>query len=132
MDAEEARLLEDIQKRRAELITRAQTVKRSVVETFDPREHFKRSPVTGLLTSLSAGVFLGRMMMGRSSHANGEVGAAPPPEEEPSTLASLAMGILPSLLPTVLPALVRPLISLVLPTRPKRARKTNSKSVPQA
>lgn len=128
MDPYEAQLEEDIRRRRAELLTKAETVKRSFVETFDPRERVRRNPLGSLLATVGAGMFLGRMVSGRSARANGRVAEVEPPEPEESSLASLAMSVLPTLLPTLLPAVVRPLISLVLPkrTKPRPRKPTNS------
>lgn len=118
MDPYEAQLLDDIQLRRAELMNRAESLRRAFVETFDPRERVKRNPLSGLLTSLGAGMFLGRMMPGRSTRGNGTTIAPEPPPAE-STLASIAVSMLPGLLPTLMP-LMGPLMSLLIPKkRPK-------------
>ena len=128
MDAEEARLMEDIQRRRAELVTRAEGLKRSLTLALDPRERIKRHPLRGLLTSIGTGIFLGRMIGGGGRAAPRRAGAEPQAtnSEHESPLLSLASSVLPTLLPTLLPAVMGPLMSLVLPRSPKRRGKTNS------
>jgi hypothetical protein len=109
MDREEARLEEEVRRRREELVTKGESLRRSVVDKFDPREIVKRNPVGGLLASVGVGIFVGKMLTGRGSRGkNGE--AESKPSADPS-LASLAMGLLPGLLSRVAPMFVAPLLS---------------------
>ena len=126
MDAEEARLLEDIQGRRAELVSRAENLKRSLTVALDPRERIKRHPLRGLLTSIGAGMFLGRMIGGRAAPRRDGLEPQVTNSEPESPLLALASSVLPSLLPTLLPVVLGPLMSLVLPRSPRRRDKTNS------
>ena len=125
MDAQEEILLADIKARRADLVSKAEGLKRTLTETFDPRERIKRHPLRGILSSVGAGMFLGRLMGGRGPRKGGFEPEPPPPEPQ-SPLASLAAGVLPTLLPTLLPAVMGPLLSLILPRGPRRRGKTNS------
>ena len=127
MDAEEARLLAEIEARRADLVSRAHELRRSVTQTLDPRERIKRHPLRGLLTSVGTGIFLGRLMSGRpAARRNSEPEAAHAAEPE-SPLASLAASVLPTLLPTLLPAIVGPLASFIFPRASgRRGKKNNS------
>ena len=125
MDTQEAKLLAEIRARRADLVMKAEGLKRTLTETFDPRERIKRHPLRGILSSVGAGMFLGRMMTGRASRRTG-VEPEPAPPEPQSPLAALAAGVLPTLLPTLLPAVMGPLMSLIMPRGSRRRAKTNS------
>ena len=111
MDATEARLLEEIRQRRADLVTRAESLRRSVVDTLDPCEQVRRHPVGSILASLGAGVLLGgafprRGRRGRGAAANGAAESAAPEAGIPG-FASIAAGLLPSLLPMIVPLVGR-------------------------
>ena len=126
MDAEEARLIADIRQRRADLVGRAEHMKRTLTEALDPRERIKRHPLRGLLTSVGTGIFLGRLISGRPARRSQAEPEPVAPAEPESPLAALAAGLLPTLLPTLLPAVMGPLMSLVMPRSRKRRDKTNS------
>ncbi len=132
MDAYEARLTEEIQQRRAELVARAEKLRRVVVETIDPRETVKRHPLGGLLTSLGAGMFLGGMLPGRSGRANGASKGAPAPASESSLFGTVAAGVLSSVLPGLIPMLVGPLMSLITPKPRTRKRENGRPPDPRA
>jgi hypothetical protein len=109
MDPEEARLEEEVRRRRADLVARGDSLRRSVIDTFDPREAIKRHPVGGLLASLGVGIVAGRVLTGRRSRASN--GKAESESSEGSPLASLAMGFLPGLLVKIVPLVAAPLLS---------------------
>jgi len=126
MDAEEARLLDEIKARREDIANHAENLKRSVTELLDPRERIKRHPLRGLLTTVGTGIVLGRLMGGRSIRKE-SIEPEPQSAEPDSPLLSFAASVLPGLLPTLLPAIVGPLASLILPRgSSRRGKKTNS------
>ena len=115
MDPQEARLEEEVRQCRAELLSRGESLRRTVATTLDPREMFKRHPVRGVLTSLGLGLFAGRILSGRSARVKN---GAPQPEAASAaapSLASLAMGMI---LPRILPALVGPVLGFFQRERP--------------
>lgn len=111
MDPHEAKLEEEVRLRRAELLEKGESLRRSVVETLDPRSIVKRNPVGGLLTSLGVGLFMGRMLTGRGTRGKNAAAEAPPLNDAPS-LVSLVAGMLPGLALRALPKLIGPVFSL--------------------
>jgi len=103
MDDHEAELMKDIERRRAELLGRAEAFRRNLITNFDPREKVKRHPLAGLATSLLAGVALALASPRRpdrqvAASANGLMGAFLP-------------GLLKGIVPTLLMGLVNPLLA---------------------
>jgi len=115
MDPQEAKLEEEVRQCRAELLSRGESLRRTVAVTLDPREMFKRHPVRGLLTSLGVGLFAGRMLSGRGGRVKNGASEPEPSSAAAPSFASLAMGMI---LPRILPALVGPVLGFFQRERP--------------
>lgn len=103
MDDREAEMVMEIERRRAELLGRAEAFRKNLVTNFDPREKVKRHPVAGLATSLLAGVALA---MASPRRADRQVVAS-----ANGLMSAFLPGLLKGIVPTLLMGLINPLLA---------------------
>ena len=120
VDPTEAHLRSEVERRRANLLARAEAWRSSVAETFAPQAALLRSPLGSILTLVGAGILLA---LGSRRRAKASSDPKPRPRNP-------ALVVAEDLLKDTLPALVARLVALAV-TRPRSRESSSEKQSPE-